>query len=945
MDAPQERDRIDCVSPEATGGCRRRRRRARASERRRGTELYGASLAFSRARVVVLRALGLATVAAGSAYLMWRVTTLEGTGLLGSAFLAAELAVLLFTALTVFLLWRPRWRARPPAPPAGRLDVFIPVCGEPLDLVEETIRAALEIDWRELRVHVLNDGWFARKPNSDDVRALAERLGAHVWTRTAGSPGKAGNLNHALAQSDADYVAVIDADHQALPTFARETLGYFSDPNVALVTTPQQFATDTRDQFNNRELMFYGLIQAAKDADNAAFSCGNAAVYRRTALCEIGGFSEWGIVEDLHTSYVLHASGYRSVYHARALTLGLAPETAPAFVKQRQTWATDGLRIFFRDNPLLRRGLTLRQRLHYLHTTGFYLFACLQLLFLLGPPLYLLLGVPVMRVSSSAAYAAAGLPYYLLTALYLVTAAGVRGAVGAVRSAVALAPAYAIAAVRALMPKPRTAYVTPKRPIGGFSVGLLPQQVAFTVLIGTLLYAVATRPLGAGGAALWAAFSAAALAPVAVGGLVRGSIGRTLGRVSHAGVLSLGVAALLPVGSLLGAAAEQTPPVQLQERTAAVRGPVDWPPQTSAVDVPVHAAAPRLRSPLPPARGVAVGAFNPAFVGSSAAVRDWEKERGVQLRIVHWFEQWGSNGGRFNEWNVRAAAVTGAVPMISWEPWQKPTSGVHDPEQRRYSLKSIARGRHDALIRRWARSAGDTGIPILLRPMHEMNGNWYPWSIATNGNTPRDAVIAWRRVVRIFRAQGARNVKFVWAVNTLNGLPAGAGHDLKSFYPGDRYVDWVSVTGFNWGDTFTWSRWNSFNQIFGGTYEALLKFRKPIMISEVATVAAGGSARGWITAALMQLPRTFPRVRAIVWFDAQYPGGALNGASRRKVDFRLRGEAARGFSESVARTPLLRAPLGTEAEPRRRVNRALRRQTRAETPESSRASSRVLSRR
>jgi cellulose synthase (UDP-forming) len=833
------------------------------------------------------------------------MTTLAGTGLLGGAFFAAELVALLFTALTVFLVWRPRWRSRAPAPPAGTLDVFIPVCGEPLDLVEATIRAGLEIDWRDLRVHVLNDGRIAGKPNWEDVDALAARLGVRVWTRTEGASGKAGNLNHALARTDAEYVAVIDADHRAVRTFARETLGYFSDPDVALVTTPQQFATDARDHFNNREVIFYKLLQAAKDADNAAFSCGNAVVYRRAALSEIGGFSEWGIVEDLHTSYVLHAEGYRSVYHARALTVGLAPEEAPAFLKQRLTWASDSLRIFFRDNPLLRRGLTLRQRLHYLHTTGFYLFACLQLLFLLGPPLYLLFGIAVMRPSSTPAYAAATIPYYVLTALYLVTAAGGRGAVGCVRSVIALAPAYAVAAVRALMPKPRKAHVTPKRPVGGFSVALLPQQVAFTLLIVALWAAVAARPPGAGSAAFWAAFSAAALAPLAVGGLVRGSIGRTLGRVTKAAVVSLGVVALLPVGLLpvgssLDASARQTAPTQLPERVAV----------TGAVHT-----APQLRSPLPPARGVAVGAFNPTFVGSPSAMRRWEKERGVQLRIVHWFEQWGSDGGRFNAWNVRAAALAGAVPMISWEPWRKPSSGVHDPAQPEFSLASIAGGRHDRLIGLWARAAAASRVPILLRPMHEMNGYWYPWSIATNGNTPRKAVSAWRRIVRIVRAQGAHNVKFVWAVNTLEGLADGPGHDFQSFYPGDRYVDWVSVTGFNWGDTFTWSRWNSFNRIFGGTYDALLKFRKPIMISEVATVPTGGSARLWITAALTQLPRRFPGVRAIVWFDDRYPGGALNGAGRREVDFRLYGAAARAFSDAFARTPLLRAPLRTKAEP------------------------------
>src|SRR5262249_13816379 len=149
----------------------------------------------------------------------------------------------------------------------------------------------------------------------------------------------------------------------------------------------------------------------AKDAANAAFSTGNAVVYRRAALDSVGGFSEWSIIEDLHTSMKIHEHGWRSVYHGRPVTVGIAPQTSAALVKQRLTWATDSTRIFFFYNPIFRRGLTLGQKLHYLHTTSYYLVACTQLFFLITPALWLIWGVSVMRPNSTESYLAYSLPY------------------------------------------------------------------------------------------------------------------------------------------------------------------------------------------------------------------------------------------------------------------------------------------------------------------------------------------------------------------------------------------------------------------------------------------------------------------------------------------------------------------------------------------------------
>ncbi len=806
--------------------------------------------------------------------------------MLGVAFLLAEAAAYCFSVLTVTLLWRPRWRSRPPAAPFGTLDVFIPVCGEPATLVGATIRAAQHIRYPRKRIFVLNDGRRAGKPNWPEIDGLARRLGVTVLTRgeTEGPRGKAGNMNAALAQTSGDVVAVIDADHRAVESFADETLGYFSDPDVAFVTSPQQFNTSYEDPLNNRELLFYHLIQAAKDSDNAAFSCGNAALYRRSALDAIGGFSEWGVVEDLHTSYRLHAAGFASVYHGRALTVGLAPETTAAYVKQRLTWATDGLRTFFKDNPLLKGGLTPRQRLHYFHTTGFYAFAILQLLFLLGPALYLLAQVPVMHPASATAYAAFGGPYYLAMIVYLFAAGGVRGALGGLQASMSLSTTYALACARALLWNPRSTHVTPKVKPPRFSPLLLPQQLLFATLLGSMFVAIRHPDTGSLAAAGWAAWCALTLTAI-VTGLTRSRERSTLLRMAarRAVVATLAAAVLLQVAiRALGAPAPPAPPTaasasRATERTAPLRQVVL----------------------APPTHGTYFGIYNPDLLRRPRALQRWNRRHGVQATIAEWFQQWGSGETRFRADWLAMLARQGAVPLITWEPWRKPEGAVVGARQPAFRLERIASGAYDGYIRNWARAAAAYGGPILLRPMHEMNGTWYPWSVWRNGNSPRLYVAAWRRIVRIFRAEHASNVGFVWAVNSFAGL-APRARRLSAFYPGARYVDWVSATGFNWGASHPWNAWRTFDEVFGATYADLVRFHKPIMLSEVGTSSVGGSAATWLRRALARLPRRYPAVKAVVWFDSRYPGG---------VDFQIRGQTAGALKETLDADARLRQPL------------------------------------
>jgi hypothetical protein len=194
----------------------------------------------------------------------------------------------------------------------------------------------------------------------------------------------------------------------------------------------------------------------------------------------------------------------------------------------------------------------------------------------------------------------------------------------------------------------------------------------------------------------------------------------------------------------------------------------------------------------------------------------------------------------------------GAVPMITWEPQTSSEGWI--------SLAKIARGRYDGYIRSAAQSAAGWGEPMMIRFGQEMNGSWYPWSPGF-GNTARAFVRAWRHIVRVFRREGATNVQWVWTpyVETDENIPFGR------FYPGDRYVDWAGVDGYNWGGRFPWK---SFRDLYARSYRDLVRLtNRPLMIGEVGCGEVGGSKSSWLR---LMFRRDLPRMshfRAVVWFD------------------------------------------------------------------------------
>ncbi len=227
----------------------------------------------------------------------------------------------------------------------------------------------------------------------------------------------------------------------------------------------------------------------------------------------------------------------------------------------------------------------------------------------------------------------------------------------------------------------------------------------------------------------------------------------------------------------------------------------------------------------------------------------------------------------------------GATPIVSLELWK-----WHDGQTK--FLPAIVAGEYDDHFRRWATEAKHDGRRILLRFGFEFNGDWFSW-----GGDPETFVRAWRRVHGLFDQIGAPNVEWVWSPN-VTSHPSGPDNDMHRYYPGDAYVDWVAVDGYNWGDDHKpWHRWSSFSELFSDVLNGFAARypTKRTMISEFGCPEGKpGQKAAWIRDAHAAAPK-WPKLEAVIWFN-------FDKRREGELNFRLDSSpgALRAFNETIA---------------------------------------------
>jgi cellulose synthase (UDP-forming) len=284
------------------------------------------------------------------------------------------------------------WPARYPS-----LDVFLPVCGEPLGVLRNTWAHVLELTRTypgTATAYVLDDGVDVR------VRAMAEDFGFSWLARPGrGWMKKAGNLRYGFTYSSGEFILILDADFAPRADLAAEMLPYFgAEPTLGIVQSPQYFRTRGRMSWTERgagavQELFYRLVQVSRDRHEGAICVGSCAIYRRTALAANGGTTLIEHSEDVHTGFDLRRAGWGLRYIPVPLAAGLCPSDPDSFLTQQYRWCAGSMSLLGSRKFWTTR---MRWRTRCCYVSGFCYYVHTALFTFAAPaiPLVMLIVIP-----------------------------------------------------------------------------------------------------------------------------------------------------------------------------------------------------------------------------------------------------------------------------------------------------------------------------------------------------------------------------------------------------------------------------------------------------------------------------------------------------------------------------------------------------------------------
>src|SRR5205823_2247167 len=98
-------------------------------------------------------------------------------------------------------------------------------------------------------------------------------------------------------------------------------------------------------------------------------------------------------------------------------------------------------------------------------------------------------------------------------------------------------------------------------------------------------------------------------------------------------------------------------------------------------------------------------------------------------------------------------------------------------------------------------------------------------------------------------------------------VPDTPENQIQHYWPGARYVDWIGVSGFNWGLASPLSVWKGFDGVMSERYHQLLAYHKPIVLTETGAPEVGGDKARWIRDSFADMAHHYRRLRAVIWYD------------------------------------------------------------------------------
>ena len=777
-------------------------------------------------------------------------------------------ATLIFACLKILHEWIHYFCITvPPTPKLEKeftVDVFTTFCaGEPYDMIRETLIAIKAIRYP-------HNTFLCDEADDPYLRNLCEELDVRHVTRTVKINAKAGNINNALKYSSADLCVILDPDHVPFPEFLDPIVSHFNDPDVGFVQIVQSYKNQDQGLIAKgaaqQTYQFYGPIMMTMNRYGTVLAIGANCTFRRAALDSIGGHAA-GLAEDMHTAMQLHAKGWKSVYVPAVLARGLVPSTLSAYYSQQLKWSRGVFELLVTSYPKLFSKFTWQQKLHYGVIPMHYLSGLFILLNFLIPICSLVLNTSPINFDFLN-FITIGFPLFMsimLIRLFVqkwVMEEEERG-VHIVGGLLMIGTwwVFLTGFFYTLLRKKVPYIPTPKDDSEDDNWHLnIPNLVVIVISLTAIAYGLYNdwNPYNL----IMAGF--AALNCLILSFSIAASRQFQFRRYKESNrLLKLVMAAIAEFKKVFWIFRRQ---VYRGIRSTALMLTV------LVVCYSIyHINTERTKSQVLTQETVVKNQLVPGLYSSQKGdglthakqVDKFAQQSNLSVGIVSCYIAWGDSSRCNLPIRLLDSIYTnGAIPMITWEPWQSlfhqaAKKDKHDKEKKVFA--AIIAGNYDEYLQQFAQQVKSLNRPIFIRFAHEADNPQYPWS-TTGENTADEFKQAWRYVHRYFYNIGADNVIWVW-----NPWKPEA---VETYFPGEQYVDWIGLTNLNYGSKNDDGQWYSMRDLYPPFRKhSLFQSGIPVMLAEMGSLPSEGKQTYWFHQAFEDIESMFPEIKAVVFFN------------------------------------------------------------------------------
>lgn len=739
--------------------------------------------------------------------------------------------------------WNPSITKMPESKREWSVDVLTTSCpGEPREMITRTLMAMKAIRYP-------HTNYLCDEGDDPILKKVCQELGIIHVTRVEKKDAKAGNINNALQQATGEICLVLDPDHVPVPEILDRVLAYFEDSTIGFVQCVQAYGNQSESFIAKgaaeQTYHFYGPMMMCMNSYGTVQAIGANCTFRREALDSIGGHAA-GLSEDMHTAMQLHAKGWKSVYVPELLTRGIVPATLSSYYKQQLKWSRGTFELFFRTLPHLWKNFTWRQKIHYFTIPLYFLFGLISLIDIAVPVLALGMARVPWEVNL-AHFAFYFLPLCTLSLIIRLYAQrwlvekherGFHFAGGILRTATwwifLLGFIYTIFKIK-------VPYIaTPKEDEHQNYVRLsIPNIIVLIICAAFVYYGLSID---------WTPYSLAMASYSAI----------TMSMLAFTIILS-----------------QQKFLIIANNFCNKIPG---WNIMTGLVGIISAKSHQLLHSLLRSGTVVLILAFSLVFL-SYSSIED-EKDTSSELEpkelggfylgaelsqnksdinelilseknirssfnLVSFTQNWRDSLQIFSVNLINDIRKHGASPYISWQ-----LEEFSDTSKSNL-YPNICNGQYDHYLQRCASVIRKYKDPVFINLSNAFE--------KSNTASPKEFIKTWQYVYTFFNDLGVSNITWVWCPRSLKE---------ESFYPGEKFVDWIGISCLNYAEKLNNKDWYSFSAIYTPYRNCFGKFKKPVIITNLGS-SNGSAQTKWFNDAFTDIQNNYKEIKSVIIYEGK----------------------------------------------------------------------------